>query len=211
MSWLKWLPWRFVIRRVARAQGFLDPIALQARLQQFTQPSEVAEPIELLRAGAVFHARGLINSRVIQHNLDWVWPYWAERQFDPEDDAFVPRAFSITHRHHGSQGSADMLPGDIAFGTAESELLQMPKHRPCGGCCRSAPGQLLRLQLKPRLSIDLPGAIGFGNERCSMAPEMFGCGGLQVDVEIVHGLGVPCPHGMAPDLAEFRQHRIELL
>jgi hypothetical protein len=45
----------------------------------------------------VFHARGLINSRVIQHNLDWVWPYWIERQFDPEDDAFVPRAFSITH------------------------------------------------------------------------------------------------------------------
>jgi len=32
----------------------------------------VAEPIELLRAGVVFHARGLINARVIQHNLDWV-------------------------------------------------------------------------------------------------------------------------------------------
>ena len=47
--------------------------------------------------GAVFHARGLINSRAIQHNLDWVWPFWVERQFDPRDDAFVPRAFSITH------------------------------------------------------------------------------------------------------------------
>jgi hypothetical protein len=34
---------------------------------------------------------------VIQHNLDWVWPYWIERQFDPKDDAFMPRAFSITH------------------------------------------------------------------------------------------------------------------
>ncbi len=66
-------------------------------LQRFTQPSEVAEPIELLRAGIHMHARGLINSRVIQHNLDWVWPYWIERQFDPHDDAFVPRAFSITH------------------------------------------------------------------------------------------------------------------
>jgi len=95
--WLKWLPWKFAVSRIARAHGFLDPIALQARLQSFTQPSEVAEPIELLRAGVVLHARGLVNSRVIQHNLDWVWPYWIERQFDPMDDAFVPRAFSITH------------------------------------------------------------------------------------------------------------------
>jgi hypothetical protein len=97
MWWMKWLPWRFLIRRVAQAQGFLDPVALLARLHRFAQPSEVGEPIELLRAGVVFHARGLINSRVIQHNLDWVWPYWIERQFDPKDDAFVPRAFTITH------------------------------------------------------------------------------------------------------------------
>lgn len=97
MIWLKWLPWRFVIRRIARQKGFLDPIALLARLHSFAQPSEVGEPIELLRAGVVFHARGLINSRVIQHNLDWVWPYWIERQFDPTDDSFIPRAFSITH------------------------------------------------------------------------------------------------------------------
>lgn len=95
--WLKWLPWKFAISRIARSRGFLDPVALLARLNRFAQPSEVAEPIELLRAGALFHARGLINSRVIQHNLDWVWPYWVERQFDPRDDSFLPRAFSITH------------------------------------------------------------------------------------------------------------------
>lgn len=97
MTWFKWLPWRFLLRHVARRQGFLDPIALLARLHSFAQPSEVAEPIELLRAGVVFHARGLINSRVVQHNLDWVWPYWIERQFDPRDPSFIPRAFSITH------------------------------------------------------------------------------------------------------------------
>jgi len=97
MSWMKWLPWRFVLRRAARSQGFLDPIELMARLRSFAQPSEVGEPIELLRAGIVFHARGLINSKVIQNNLDWVWPYWVERQFDPRDEAFVPRAFSVSH------------------------------------------------------------------------------------------------------------------
>ncbi|MBS3803601.1 MAG: hypothetical protein KGY54_03580 [Oleiphilaceae bacterium] len=97
MTWMKWLPWRIVVKRMARKHGFLDPIALLAKLHGFAQPSEVGEPIELLRAGVVFHARGLINSRVIQHNLDWVWPYWIERQFDPLDKSFVPRAFSITH------------------------------------------------------------------------------------------------------------------
>ena len=97
MSWMKWLPWRFILRHAARSQGFLDPIALMARLESFTQPSEVREPLELLRAGLVFHARGLINSRVIQHNLDWVWPYWIERQFDPHDESFIPRAFSVSH------------------------------------------------------------------------------------------------------------------
>lgn len=97
MPWLKWLPWRLIIRRIARSHGFLDPIALLALLHRFSQPSEVAEPVELLRAGVIFHARGLINARVIQHNLDWIWPYWIARQFDPADDAFIPRAFSITH------------------------------------------------------------------------------------------------------------------
>lgn len=94
---LKWFPWRFIIRRVAKSKGFLDPIKIWASLRRFAQPSDVGEPIELLRAGVVFHARGLLNSRAIQHNLDWIWPYWVQRQFDPRDDAFVPRAFSITH------------------------------------------------------------------------------------------------------------------
>jgi hypothetical protein len=95
--WLRWLPWRYVVSRLAKSHGFVDPITLLSKLHRFAQPSEVTEPIELLRAGVVFHARGLINTRTIQHNLDWVWPYWVERQFDPHDVAFIPRAFSITH------------------------------------------------------------------------------------------------------------------
>ena len=95
--WLKWLPWRFVVRRIARGRGFVDPISLLSHLHRFAQPSEVAAPMELLRAGVVFHARGLMNTGAIQHNLDWVWPYWVERQFDPSDESFIPRAFSITH------------------------------------------------------------------------------------------------------------------
>lgn len=93
----KLIPWKWFVRRMVKRNKFLDPFELIARVRKFSQPSEVAEPIELLRAGAAFHARGLLNSRVIQHNLDWVWPFWVVRQFTPGDPSFVPRAFSLTH------------------------------------------------------------------------------------------------------------------
>lgn len=95
--WLRWFPWKQVVSRLARSHGLLDPVQLLSRLESFGQPLAVKEPLELLRAGLLFHARGLLNTGAIQHNLDWIWPYWVERQYDPEDDAFIPRAFSITH------------------------------------------------------------------------------------------------------------------
>ncbi len=106
-------PTRFLITRIARAYGFLDPVALMGKLRGFAQPSEVAEPIELLRAGMLFHARGLVNTKAIQNNLDWVWPYWVERQFNPTDASFIPRAFSfshinLTHRNWTAVGVPDV-------------------------------------------------------------------------------------------------------
>ena len=95
--WLKWFPWRFMVSRLARAYGFSDPVVWLNRMRRFAHPSEVTEPLELLRAGVLFHARGLINTRAIQHNLDWIWPYWVQRQFNPSDPSFVPRGFSFTH------------------------------------------------------------------------------------------------------------------
>ncbi len=95
--WVKWFPWKFIIRRLARSHGFIDPVAVFSHIERFAQPSEVLVPVENLRAGMIFHARGFINSRVIQQNLDWVWPYWVHQQFDPSSVAFIPRAFSLTH------------------------------------------------------------------------------------------------------------------
>lgn len=93
----RWFPWKQLVKLMARSRGFIDPITLLARLEGFGQPLEIREPLELLRSGVAFHARGLINTGAIQHNLDWVWPYWVERQYNPHDDAFIPRSFSITH------------------------------------------------------------------------------------------------------------------
>jgi hypothetical protein len=110
---LKSWPVRFLITRAARAYGFLDPLKLVAKIRGFAEPSEFAEPLELLRAGMLFHARGLVNTKAIQHNLDWVWPYWVERQFNPSDESFIPRAFSfshinLTHRNWTAVGLPDV-------------------------------------------------------------------------------------------------------
>lgn len=106
-------PIRFLITRASRAYGFLDPVNLVAKIRGFAEPSEFAEPLELLRAGMLFHARGLVNTKAIQNNLDWVWPYWVERQFNPGDESFIPRAFSfshinLTHRNWTAVGLPDV-------------------------------------------------------------------------------------------------------
>ncbi len=106
-------PIRVLISRASRAYGFLDPVKLVAKIRGFAQPSEFSEPIELLRAGMLFHARGLVNTKAIQNNLDWVWPFWVERQFNPADESFIPRAFSfshinLTHRNWTAVGLPDV-------------------------------------------------------------------------------------------------------
>ncbi len=123
------LPWKFFVKHAARRYGVLDPASLLAKMRGFAQPSEVAEPMELLRAGIVFHARGLVNAKAIQHNLDWVWPYWVERQFNPDDVSFVPRAFSfshinLTHRNWTAVG----LPGVPVYPIIDPRGLVTPLH-----------------------------------------------------------------------------------
>jgi putative flippase GtrA len=108
----RWFPLRFIVRAIARRRGFLDPIKIISQLQNFAQPSEVTVPMELLRFGVVLHARGLINSLAIQHNLDWIWPYWVECQYNPRNEAFIPRSFSLTqinltHRNWTALGVPD--------------------------------------------------------------------------------------------------------
>lgn len=122
-------PWRFLIKHAAQRYGVLDPSTIMARIRRFAQPSEVAEPIELLRAGILFHARGLVNTKAIQHNMDWVWPYWVERQFNPTDPSFVPRAFSfshinLTHRNWTAVG----LPGGAIYPIIDPRGLVTPLH-----------------------------------------------------------------------------------
>ena len=46
---LKWIPWKYFLRRTAKTYDIIDPLTLLARLRGFAQPSEIQEQIELLR------------------------------------------------------------------------------------------------------------------------------------------------------------------
>lgn len=127
--WLKLLPLRWIARQWAKGSGFMDPVDLAAKIQRFAQPSEVAVPLELLRLGTALHLRGLINAQAIQHNLDWVWPFWVERQFDPRDVSFIPRAFSLSHINMTQRNwTAVGLPGVSDFSLVDPAGLVTPHH-----------------------------------------------------------------------------------
>ncbi len=60
-------------------------------------------PAELIPIGARLVLRGWINDAFFPTNLDWILPYWATRQFDPQDPAFVAYGLNLytinyTHR-----------------------------------------------------------------------------------------------------------------
>ena len=98
-----------------------------ARISAIGQPAQTHAPLGLLRAGAVLHARGFMNNNVIQHNLDWVWPFWVERQFDPTHPSFIPRAFSMTHINITQRNwTAVGFPGCAETPVVDARGLVMP-------------------------------------------------------------------------------------
>ncbi len=70
-------------------------------------------PAELVSIGARLVLRGWLNGRFFPANRDWILPYWAERQFDPNDPAFIPPSgfnlytFNQTHRDWTMIGNLD--------------------------------------------------------------------------------------------------------
>ncbi len=125
----KFFPWKFLLRRLSRTHGFIDPFALLARFNRFAQPAEMVAPYELLRAGAVMHARGLLNSQAIQHNLDWIWPFWVEEQFNPGSKSFIPRAFALTHINLTHRNwTAIGIPGMHSLPIVDPRGLLTPVH-----------------------------------------------------------------------------------
>ena len=67
-------------------------IDMFAAAHDFSGLDTATLPSELIPLNTVTLARGLLNFAVLQASTDWVLPYWARRQYDPSDPAFLPRA-----------------------------------------------------------------------------------------------------------------------
>lgn len=101
------------IRRIARAIGVPD-----SALEMFRAANELSGldrktlPTELIPLNTLQLARGLLNFTLLQSLDGWVLPYWAERQYDPADPAFVPRShlglsINVTSRNWSAVGSPE--------------------------------------------------------------------------------------------------------
>ncbi len=100
-----------LVRRVASGLKIPEPA-----LRMFRTANELSGldrktlPTELIPLNTIQIARGLLNFTLIQSLDGWVLPYWAERQYDPSDRAFVPRShlglsMNVTGRNWTAVGS----------------------------------------------------------------------------------------------------------
>jgi hypothetical protein len=69
-------------------------------------------PSELLPLNTIQLARGLLNYTVMQSRLSWIFPYWAEKQYDYHSYSFIPRShlglsMNITERNWTAVGSPE--------------------------------------------------------------------------------------------------------
>ncbi len=93
---------KFVARRFHVPGDALDYFNASKRVGH---PAETLLPFpaELIPVGARLVLRGWMNDAFFPANVDWILPYWATRQFDPRDPAFVAFGFNLytinyTHR-----------------------------------------------------------------------------------------------------------------
>ena len=80
--------------------------------QRLGETLEVKLPSELLPVGARTVFRAVRTRAAAQLGVDWIWPYWLDRQLDPMRPAFVPRGHlpvttNLTARNWTAVGTPD--------------------------------------------------------------------------------------------------------
>src|SRR5919199_3766820 len=82
----------FLLRQAMGRLRITDDIVRHlSTFQRLGETVEVQLPTELLPVGARTVFRAVRTRAAAQLGVDWVWPYWLERQLDPRSGAFIPR------------------------------------------------------------------------------------------------------------------------
>jgi GH15 family glucan-1,4-alpha-glucosidase len=74
------------------------------------EPTDIQFPKEAVATSINFASSGLLNMFAIQCNLDWVMPFWVNRQYDPESNSYVPGnvlSTNLTHRNWTAIGGVN--------------------------------------------------------------------------------------------------------
>ena len=101
----------FLLRKaMGRMRITPDIVRYLSTFQRLGENVEVQLPGELLPIGARTVFRAVRTRAAAQLGVDWVWPYWLERQLDPRARAFVPRGHlpvltNVTHRNWTAVGN----------------------------------------------------------------------------------------------------------
>ena len=87
-------------------------------MQMFRASNEISGidkktlPVELIPLNSIQLSRGLLNFTVLQSRMDWIFPFWINRQYNPNSKSFVPRShlglsMNITHRNWTAVGNPE--------------------------------------------------------------------------------------------------------
>ena len=77
------------------------------------KPTNILYPGELLEQGALLGLSGLNNTLAIQSNQHWIWPWWVERQLNPDADEFIPTGVNLlTNNLSFRNWTALSIPGN---------------------------------------------------------------------------------------------------
>jgi len=92
-----------IIKVVARRKGLEEAYDFFDASNAVGQPSEVTIPKDLVPMAGRMLTRALFSQMVFEPNLDWVLPFWMEKQFKPGSNSFIPRMgrfqMNLTHRN----------------------------------------------------------------------------------------------------------------
>ena len=83
------------LRYLLKVKGKSYLIPFLDNISHIGQPSSVMFPTELIEQGAGLVLSGINNTLTFHSNMDWVWPYWFERQIDPDANEFIPSGVNV--------------------------------------------------------------------------------------------------------------------
>lgn len=105
MSVIQW-----ILKRLAAHFGMKSAYDKINASFKLGEPTDIQFPKEAIATSINFASTGLLNMFAIQCNLDWVMPYWVNRQYDPESDSYVPGnvlSTNLTHRNWTAIGGTN--------------------------------------------------------------------------------------------------------